>query len=431
MIRSSTAAAQFDAGAECSRATLARVRYLLAADRATEHEVLRSLAQLTDAELMTFGLSAYQMNLLSLFGDAWSSEKIRRTAREAAINKLWLGWEYFHHYLPRLTPSSKPRLKRFPLRLISQLLERGRGLVVATFHQGHYRYIASDLAIAGIPTCVLLDRDSLRSFEGARKSCPPGTFAAAPRAAIAEDVRSCVDLSKTLAGGGCVHAMLDGNTGLDGPRGSSHRTEVEILGCIAQVKNGLIKLAAHHGSPILPVFAHTIGDEKTCHTGSLLDPGQRLSGADAAAFAEQAMRVLYRHFTENVLTFASEWSGCDHFHLWRKPDVSAHMSIQEVEQRLARDLAAGSRVTINEQRIIVELSRDNDLVWTDVKTMRCYKLPSEMLELVRRLSAGEEGVDADWLAKQEDAQRSRMWRFMLQLALREAICSHDSTASAA
>lgn len=411
---------------DCGRANLSRVRCLLATGKSEKEEVVRSLALLTDAELMSFGLSAYRMNMLSLFGSIWSHDKIRKTAREAAINKLWLGWEYFHHYLPQLSSTSELQLKNFPIELIRAQLARGRGLVIATFHTGHYRYIASDLAIAGIPTCILLDRDSLRGFEGARRTFTKGAFRAPLTAVVAEEIRSCIALSKTLSKGGCVHAMLDGNTGLDGRRGDSHRTEVEILGRVARVKNGLIKMAARCGSPILPILAHTFDGEKECHAAPIIDPSQPLSAEQATCFADRAIHELYRHFSENVLAFPGEWSGCDRFHLWRMPDEPMKQALQDVEQRLMRDLEAGGRATINAGRIIVELSREDDLVWTDVRTMRCYKLPGEMLELVQKLSVGEGGVDADWLARHEDFKRSRMWQFMLQLASRGAIHSHGA-----
>lgn len=420
------------AGTDVDHASLARVRYLLSTGKSPKDEVVKSLALLTDAELMSFGFSAYRMNMLALFGSDWSGEKIRKTAREATLNKLWLGWEYFHHYLPRLTSTSgELQLGNFPIQLIRRQLARGRGLVVATFHIGHYRYIASDLAIAGIPTCILLDRSSVRGFEGARSTVAHGAFRAPLRAVVAEEIRSCIELSKTLSNGGCVHAMLDGNTGLDGRRGDSHRTEVAVLGCVARVKTGLIKIAACCGTPILPIFAHTSDGEKVCHAGPVIDPVRPLSAEQATAFAHHAIHELYRHFSDNVQSFPGEWSGCDHFHLWRKPDEPTKQALRDVEQRLMRDLEAGGRATINVDRIIVELSRQDDLVWTDVRTMRCYKLPSEMLEMAQKLSVGEGGIDAGWLAQHEDFKRARMWQFMLQLASRGAIQSRGAEAAAA
>src|ERR1700754_1945122 len=81
-------ASQLSAGsANCDRENIARVRYLLGRNDASPEEVHDRIAALTDAELMSFGLSAYRMNLLSLFGERWTRQQIFKTARDAAISK--------------------------------------------------------------------------------------------------------------------------------------------------------------------------------------------------------------------------------------------------------------------------------------------------------------------------------------------------------
>ena len=197
-----------------------RLNYLLGREGADKGEVLKAIHALSDAELVSFGLNAFRMNLLSLFGETWSREKIARTAREAAISKIWGGWEYHHHYLPRLTPvPDAPRLKNLPVDLVRDQLAKGRGLVIVSFHQGHMRYIASDLSLAGIPTCLPLARDSFNDYESARAANPDAALWKHFSFVNVEDRGGSLALARILAKGGCIFSTIDGNTGLDGPRG--------------------------------------------------------------------------------------------------------------------------------------------------------------------------------------------------------------------
>ena len=59
-------------------------------------------------ELVGFGLNAFRINLTSLFGGVWPTARIAQAARGATISKMWLSWEYHHHYLPRLTATPEP-----------------------------------------------------------------------------------------------------------------------------------------------------------------------------------------------------------------------------------------------------------------------------------------------------------------------------------
>lgn len=400
-----------------------RVKYLLGRGGSKADVVHESIHALTDEELASFGLNAYYMNMLSLFGGRWPHQKIVTTAREAAISKLWLGWEYFHHYLPNIDPESNNlRLDDVPVEYIKELLKTGRGLVVVTFHLGHFRYIASDLAIAGVPICMPLARDSLCDFEAARKSSSSPACRENIRGVNAEDIRGSFELAKILSNGGCICASIDGNTGFDGPRGKDHRATVHFHGRSARVKDGLIKMAARFGSPIMPAFANTIDGKRKFHAGPIIDPLRPLAGEDAAHFAELAIQNLYQQFEGHLAAFAGEWSGCDHFHLWRVPVSHRSGGLEEVERQLIRDLESGGTIKINVNSII-ELSRDDDVVLMDVNTMRCYRFPSEMHELVNKLSSDRGGVDQAWLEQHEDSKRSRIWCFLRQLASRGAVQS--------
>jgi hypothetical protein len=138
-----------------------------------QRQVTDAVHALSDAELMQFGLRAFHMNLLSLFGQTRPPEEIARTARAAAISKILGGWEYHHHYLPRLsTTPDRPRISDLPIGEIKDILSRGRGLVVVSFHLGPMRYLPSDLAHAGVPTCIPLATDAFGDYASARAANP-------------------------------------------------------------------------------------------------------------------------------------------------------------------------------------------------------------------------------------------------------------------
>ncbi|TGX52428.1 hypothetical protein E5A73_16710 [Sphingomonas gei] len=393
---------------------------LLARGGRGKREVLDAVHALSDAALIPFGLRAYHMNLLSLFGEDWPLEKIARTARAAAIGKMIGGWEYHHHYLPGLTHTAEvPQLEDLPLGQITEILARGRGLAIASFHLGPMRYLPSDLAHAGIPICVPLARDSLNDYQTARTANPEAALWKKLRIVNAEEHGGALALAKTLARGGCVLSTIDGNTGLDGPRGDQRRATVRILGSTARVKTGLIGMAARFGAPILVMIAYTSGEKRHCRTAPVIDPGRALCGDARGHFVEAAVQRAYSFFGAALRAHAEEWSGGDLFHQWRVPGSLPQRDIAEVAQMLGHSLAAGGRLTINHRRI-VPLSGEADRIWSDAVSGRCYRLPAEMAALAEQLSAPD-GIGRDWLDRHAGTARSRIWAFLCQLASRDAI----------
>jgi hypothetical protein len=401
-----------DGGAELKR---------LLDGRGDRREVEEAVNALSDSELIAFGLRAYHMNLLSLFGETWSEERIAATARAAAISKIIGSWDYHHQYLPGLTATpDEPQVADVPVDLVKDILARGRGLVLMSFHLGPMRYMGSDLAHGGVPVCMPLARDSFGNYESARAANPGAALWERLRFVNVEDPGGPLALAKTLARRGCLMATVDGNTGLDGVRGDQQRMIVRILDSEARVKAGLFAMAARFGAPILAGIAYTAGGKRLCRTTPVIDPGGPLAGEEAGRFVEAAVQSVYSFFGEALQDHADEWCGGDLFHQWRVPSSLPQRDIGEVERSLGRSLEAGDRLTINRRRI-VQLSGDGDTIWSDAPSGKCFRLPAEMAELATQLSGQSGGVGLEWLDRHSGIERSRIWTFMCQLASRDAI----------
>jgi lauroyl/myristoyl acyltransferase len=408
-------------GSVDARPHVERVRRLLEGP-ADPAEVREAMLALTEGELIGFGLNAFRLNLMSLFGETWSAATIACSARDAAISKMWLGWEYHHHYLPRLTATPEPpRLESCPVEKVASLLALRRGLVIVLFHHGHMRDIPSDLAHAGITVTIPLATDSFNDYESARLRNPDAALWAGLKYVNVEESRGSLSLARRLAKGEAVVSTIDGNTGMDGPRGDDRRATVRLLGCTARVKDGLIRMAARFGAPVLPMVAHTVDGRPTCTTSPVMDPGGPLSGDGADAFVQDTLQESYACLGRELVAFPGQWSGGDLFHRWRIPDPAPRGDVAEAERGLSRDLESGGSATINGARIVA-LPGDDGILWTDAKTMRCYRLPADMAGFADRLSS-DAGVDQAWLERQGDASRSRIWTLMCQLAARDAIRS--------
>jgi len=378
----------------------------------------------TDLELIPFGLRAYRLNLLSLFGNSWSPDKIFTTARRAAISKILGGWEHHHHYLPGLRGVAEPELTDLPTEIIKSLLAQGRGLIVMSFHLGHMRQIATDLAHSNIPILLPLATDAFNNYQTARRANPNAALWTHLRPVNVEERGGSFALARTLSGGGCVFSTIDGNTGLDGPHGSRRRTTVPLLEATAKVKTGLFDMAARFGAPILIVVAYTERGRRICRTAPVIDCGGPLPDEESKRFVETSVRAAYAFLGATLKEHADEWCGGDLFHQWRLPSSTPPSELSDVESHLATRLADGDSLVVNRRRIL-SLDDDTNLIWSDAVSGKCFRLPQDMAVAAQRLWAHETGIDLHWLDQNPDVERLRTLTVLYQLAARDAIVVKD------
>lgn len=377
---------------------------------------------LTDEELTesASGLRAFQMNLMALFGETWSRQKILLTARAAAISKIVGSWDYHSSYLPSLTAEGgAAQLENVPIDLIKSILARGRGLVIVTFHIGHMRFIPSDLVHAGIAVCAPFATDAYNDYSTSRSLNPNAAFWKGFTFVNVEE-RGTLSLARILAKGGCVASAIDGNTGQDGTRGHQRRRTVAILGSEASVKTGLFELAARFGSPMMVMAAYTQGETRTCESDMLMDPERPLTGADAESFINHATVRAYDFFAKGIFNHADEWCGGDLFHQWRITSRQPTRNIIAAEQAITKHLQADGRLTMNTHRIL-QLRGEDDIVLVDALSGHCCKLPLKLKPLTQQILPENGGVDLAWLNKHSDSERDQLWKILCQLSSRHII----------
>lgn len=381
--------------------------------------VRAALSAMSPDQLMAFGLGAYRINLLSLFGGSWSPERIEEAACDAARSKMWGGWHYHHDYLPSLTAQPDGRqVTGIPMDAIADVLSHGRGVLFATFHVGHMRFLASDIAQAGISITMPLADDAFRDYSFAQASNPDAAVWRFMRYVNVEEKGGSLAIARVMARGGGVLSAIDGNTGIDGPHGDDRRAFVRIHQRQAKVKDGLFRMAARFGTPILPLVAVTIDGRMHCISSEVIDPKRSLSNDDADRFVEHALQSAYGMFADAVAAHPGDWCGGDLFHQWRLPEEVEALDADEARDMLAEALADGGRVVLDRSRVVAIADADGAL-WTDARTMRCYRFPEDLAPLAACLEA--DGVDARWLEALPEITGQRAHALLRQLFARRAL----------
>lgn len=392
--------------------------------------VREGIEALAETELARFGLDFFHMNFLAIFGDEWPTEDIRRSAARATRNKLFRGWEYYKSYLEQLAGDhsipARPRLARLDTEAARNLLDGGNGLVICSFHLGSYRDIPTDLALSGMPCTMPLDAAAYADYMNVCDTTR-SSLVRSIEAVNVEDPAGVRALARTLKRGGFVFAYIDGNTGQDGPLGEESRTEVELLGYRVRVKNGLLRLAARFGSPVLPMMTVQRGAVGTVVADPVLQPSGRLKGSEQSSFVDEAVRKIYRFFEKGILEQPEQWeTGC-FFHRWRagagSPQSEAMVPVEEARREVEEALCSGKALEMDRRRI-VRITNGEEKIWTDARTLRSYKAPGDLAPALDQLSSAD-GLGRSWLdirQQQENGDSTaRLFSYLAFLRSRNAI----------
>lgn len=372
--------------------------------------VRAAIWRLGSRDLYPYGYEAYHLNVLSLFGGEWSSARIKRTAMECARRRLWEGWSC-HAYIVSL----KTRLAAAPSQEVPALMSsavhcRGwqesgfdqiarNGAIVCGFHIAAFRHIFIDLILRGYTVAQPFDDNAYtgfsRSFDG---MYPP--LRSRVQIVNVERERSKVVLAEALAEGRLVVAYVDGNTGSDGRRGTYGRSIVHFKGYPIHVKNGLARLAAAAGVPLVPVFTAQAPDGKyDVRVDQPIEPPSGSNPDTYAEFVQNAMETLYSALERRVVAYPEQWEATGLLHQWRTPtppSVASELASKAAVGALLATLDAGKSLRFNDGRFMRFDSRSKG-VWLDTRTLSVYKPSPLGREIITALRT-RQGITAEWLA---------------------------------
>lgn len=366
----------------------------------------------------------YYLNLLSVLGGQRPVEQIRNIAVESTRSTLLSVHEYlkFLSALPELAclrdsggsaevDRALIRLQGWDLDLVRSLLEPGRGLIFCSHHLGPFMSLPQELALMGFKVSLIIDditfRQSTPHLEAVKRQLQSESAGAAQfREALAapnnihrlkvlnaQDKESFISLIKALERGECIFVYVDGNTGWDGVWGNSSKSAIDFLGFPIAVKNGIPRLAAATGAPILPlVTVKNKTDFGELVFGDPIIPPSNMAAQARDAFVLQAVKAIYKLLEDHALRFIEQWSSSCFLHRWRTPapqDHAAAPTLLELEE-IEGLLKIGKRFKINESRI-AGLNVTNDATLMDTKTLKIYKAPAGASNLFLHLLR-EEGL---------------------------------------
>jgi lauroyl/myristoyl acyltransferase len=383
----------------------------LEADPAAVHAAIHAL---TPPELAAYGARAYHLNLLSLYGAEWAPERVERAAGDAMRGKLWRGWQFYSGWrrlsrvLEREGEGAAPRLaamEGWP-RALETIRGAGTPVVVCTLHLGAYRDIPLELALLGKRIMLPVNTSGFEQTSDALSHSHP-LVSGRWRLANVDRPGGAVALARAARQGDLLFAYVDGNTGTDGPWGTQGRTTVSFLGFEVRVKDGMARLAAALGAPVVPLVSPRLGaDRAEVRVGEPIDPGGRLKGEAQDRFAHQATQALYTFFEPNVRAAPHEWESLCFLHRWRERPEAPPASAAP-----AAEPARGYRL---DQRRVALVDSAAGPVLMNVQSLRSFRVPDWARGAVAELTR-EGGLREPWLADAEPASRARTLEFVAQL----------------
>lgn len=392
---------------------VARVRSFLQDLESDPAGVRAAIASLRLAELRAFNLNPFYLNLLTILGERHSPERVLRHAAAAVRGRLWRGWE-FSRYLSHFDDgSARPRLDAWPTDLVSELLGRGRGLILCSFHLGAYRDLPTDLAIQGLRFTLPLTGEARDQTAAALARSPSRLLPEGHLLANVEERRGSLQVARALAAGGVVFAYPDGNSGQGGPAEEDGRVELELFGLPVRVKSGLARLAARYRTPILPLLAlePEAGVPRVVWAPPIEAPRQPGPGFEVYATA-----ALYSFFEQHVLADVEQWEGGCFLHRWRVPppvERDHAGSSPEILREVVAVLTRGRTLHLDTRRFAV-LRTSRGWLCADTRALETTVDPLAEGRTIAALSATS-GLEGAWLASRDEADRGPVLRFLASL----------------
>jgi lauroyl/myristoyl acyltransferase len=333
---------------------------------------------LSDEELVSQGLRPYQLNYLSLFGEAWPPEQVQAAARAAIRHKIWRGWEFYAGMRRVSRALAAPGIDAAAAapgfaRLegwdeVLRVIDREPGPVaLCTLHLGAFRDAPFELALLGRRVTMPANTEGYEQTQNALAESH-AVIRERWKPTNVDYVSGTVAMARAAKRGELLFAYVDGNTGSDGPWGTQGRTQVDFVGFRVRVKDGMARLAAGLGATVLPLVTPWEGDWARVVAGSPIRPGGRLKGGAQDAFAASATQALYAFFDPFVRAAPADWESACFLHRWREPATA--------DAAGAGDHVSADGATLRlDRRRVVAIDDSRAPVLLNVQSLRSFRVP--------------------------------------------------------
>jgi hypothetical protein len=409
---------------------------------------LRSKAASTSVEeLRRYGYDYCRVNLLAVLGDARTPEQIRALAGTCMRNHLLFG-EEFHAYCLAARGNrpwdSEMRELHAGIRLTSQakstleaLLSRG-SILICVFHWGAFRFIPFGVSSLGVRVKFVLGEDGIERYgsyfefdqhevaEMRARGVPEDYYRVSTVGTHhTSDLLRALRMTKTNPA-----ALFIPVDGMFSARRAGNSVKVSFAGLELEVAASPARLAAAFEMPLVALFA-TRED-----TGAMtVDVARVIEPDRAKTFPQRAMEQLYTAFEQHVKSSPEQWEGARTFHHWRQAALAT-----SIERPSPRDIAAirepieSGRLRLNDSRVACVQLPNDDRVWVDSRTLRCFGKAPAAREILDSLG-DPRGIARLWQQSQGDEKRrDALLYFLAQLhsegllqTLQPEVCSKSNS----
>ncbi len=404
--------------------TTAGVMGLLASENLFDNETLdRDISDLKE-----HGYYYCYLNLLSVLGDKLPVRKIKQIAVQC-IKNTFRHEQAFNTYLAQLPEkvdsndeasyrNQLAKLNGWDFNLLDSLLARKKGLIICTHHFGLYRNIATDLMLRNYKVLSPVDRAAYNELANPLTALNYKLFAnngnvnqwqendqatgSFTNVVCVSDKDFSLKLFRALEKNEIIIVFIDGNSGWDGPWGNKSRVAIDFLNLSIAVKNGVARIAAAMGTPILPVLA--LEDSQQSDSGKIIlgnpiIPPIKRNRAEKEAFTHNTMQSLYKFLEPYALQYPQLWEGSRFSHRWRIPLEQSSQDnpnfLINGTAEMKKMLTDGAVLKINE-REFVNAETATGMVWISVKTLKSYK-HSEWVNCILHSIRQHNGLTQAWL----------------------------------
>jgi lauroyl/myristoyl acyltransferase len=241
------------------------------------------------------------------YGSVFSETLAEEEIRELANRFIKVHWVIIRDHQALIEGN---RAKVINGNLMTRFKSEKRGVVVAAFHLGPYRYVPHELSHLGFNIkCPV--RESVAKQQGAifrqlaeiAHERTEGKF----EMLIAENPRSIVQGLRELKQGALLLYYIDGNTGVGGAGGGQkHGADFQLLSMPVRMRTGVAYLAHKAQAPIVIAASYYNESGERCveFIGPIEPPSDKSDEARIACTTE-----IYPHIEGLLKKYPEQWEG--------------------------------------------------------------------------------------------------------------------------